>query len=130
MQDFWLGGASATLAITVCNPFDVAKTRMQLQGELSKKGAAVYRSVPNALITIARHEGLAGLQRGLVPGALFQFALTSCRFGIFAVAKDMTALDTANQSPESVFLSSLTMARKSRTCTLRICSNTLKVLAI
>jgi solute carrier family 25 protein 34/35 len=110
MQDFWLGGISATTAITICNPFDVAKTRMQLQGELTGGGKGVYRNVPHAIFTIARNEGLAGLQRGLVAGACFQFALTSTRFGIFGAAKEMTAFDTRNQPPHRVFLTSFGLA--------------------
>jgi solute carrier family 25 protein 34/35 len=112
MQDFWLGGISATAAISICNPFDVAKTRMQLQGELKAHtgSATVYRNVPHALVTIARNEGLAGLQRGLVAGACFQFSLTSTRFGIFGVAKQMTAFDTTNQPPHRVFFTSFLLA--------------------
>lgn len=94
-SDFLLGGVSATSAIVFCNPFDVAKTRLQLQGELAGAGkkAGPYRGVLHCLFTIARIEGLAGLQRGLAPGALFQFTLTSIRFGFYGLVV-LVLLDT------------------------------------
>jgi solute carrier family 25 protein 34/35 len=86
MSDFLLGGISATTAICFCNPFDVAKTRLQLQGELGGKSGSqrgIYRGVFHCMWTIVKHEGIVGLQRGLVPGAAFQFTLTSTRFGFY-----------------------------------------------
>jgi hypothetical protein len=52
----------------VSNPFEVAKTRLQLQGELAKGGGVkVYNNALDVLAKTWRNEGLRGLQRGLSP---------------------------------------------------------------
>jgi solute carrier family 25, member 34/35 len=56
------------LQVTFSNPAEVAKTRMQLQGELAKSGAErIYKSAPDAIVKTFRNEGIRGLQRGLGP---------------------------------------------------------------
>lgn len=64
---FVSGGLAACFAVTVTNPLEVVKTRLQLQGELASKGQAkrVYTGVFQALGVIAKNEGIRGLQRGL-----------------------------------------------------------------
>ena len=47
---------------------EVAKTRLQLQGELMKGGGErVYKNVFDVLLKTWRNEGLRGVQRGLGP---------------------------------------------------------------
>jgi hypothetical protein len=54
--------------VTFSNPAEVAKTRLQLQGELEKKGnTKVYKSAIDVLVKTWRNEGLRGIQRGLSP---------------------------------------------------------------
>jgi hypothetical protein len=69
----------------VTNPVDMARTRLQVlqlqrrrhcavtlaqvQGELHMS-ASKYRGVLHCLHTVARHEGILGLQKGLVAGVL------------------------------------------------------------
>ncbi len=56
------------LQVTFSNIPDVAKTRMQLQGELAKDGGVrVYKNVVDVLAKTWKNEGLRGLQRGLGP---------------------------------------------------------------
>ena len=51
-----------------CSSAEVAKTRLQLQGELMKGGGEkVYKNVFDVLIKTWRNEGLRGVQRGLGP---------------------------------------------------------------
>ncbi len=50
------------------NPAEVAKTRMQLQGELAKKGTErVYKNSLDVIAKTYRNEGIRGIQRGLGP---------------------------------------------------------------
>ena len=84
-EGFILGGIAACVAVrarpapralpyltptqvTFSNIPDVAKTRMQLQGELAKDGGVrVYKNVFDVLGKTWKNEGLKGLQRGLGP---------------------------------------------------------------
>lgn len=61
---FLLGGLAACGAVTFTNPWEVIKTRLQLQGELVKKTGStrlVYKGIGHAFKKIARQEGLRGL---------------------------------------------------------------------
>ena len=56
------------IQVTFSNPAEVAKTRLQLQGELAKGGGKrVYNSAVDVLAKTWRNEGIKGLQRGLAP---------------------------------------------------------------
>lgn len=57
---------SPALKVTVSNPADVAKTRLQLQGELAKEGGKkVYKHVLDVFVKTWKNEGIRGMQRGL-----------------------------------------------------------------
>jgi solute carrier family 25 iron transporter 28/37 len=63
-----LGGAGAgVVASGFTNPFDVAKTRLQTQGDVGKR----YRGMYDAMLTIWREEGIAGFARGMRPRMMF-----------------------------------------------------------
>ena len=54
--------------MTFSNPAEVAKTRLQLQGELAKDGGQkVYKNVLDVFMKTWKHEGIRGIQRGLGP---------------------------------------------------------------
>ena len=54
--------------MTISNPAEVTKTRLQLQGELAKGGGIkVYSSPLDVFAKTWRNEGLRGIQRGLGP---------------------------------------------------------------
>ena len=57
---------------------EVAKTRLQLQGELQKRGGQkIYNNAIDAIVKTWRNEGLRGLQRGLAP-AVRTYLVASC----------------------------------------------------
>ncbi|KAJ6645675.1 Solute carrier family 25 member 35 [Pseudolycoriella hygida] len=84
-MDFLIGGAAAMCAGVFSNPFDVIKTRQQLQGELQKntKSKLPYRGLGQAIVSIVRAEGLKGLQKGLGSALGFQFVMNSTRLGLY-----------------------------------------------
>ena len=56
------------LKATVSNPAEVAKTRLQLQGELAKEsGKKVYKHALDVFAKTWQKEGIRGIQRGLYP---------------------------------------------------------------
>ncbi|KAI9150906.1 Mitochondrial oxaloacetate carrier protein [Blastocladiella emersonii ATCC 22665] len=111
-KGFATGATAACMAATFTNPWEVVKTRLQLQGELirsSKSAAAdgaatvtrVYTSAPQAFMVIARAEGLRGLQRGLFPAYLYQAVMNGTRLGGYDPAKRVlyTASAAATSAP-------------------------------
>lgn len=82
---FIAGGVAACGAVTFTNPIELVKTRMQLQGELSKSKLApkLYKNPFQAGYYIFQHEGIRGLQQGLVCGYFYQLGLNGCRIGLY-----------------------------------------------
>ncbi|KAJ8725916.1 hypothetical protein PYW08_004099 [Mythimna loreyi] len=89
-MDFVVGGLAGVGAGFFSNPFDVVKTRMQLQGELRARGqhAVHYKNVPHAMFNIVKHDGIAALQKGLAPALWFQLVVNGVRLGIYQHADD------------------------------------------
>eukprot|EP00928_Gymnodinium_smaydae_P005276 TRINITY_DN11806_c0_g2_i3.p1 TRINITY_DN11806_c0_g2~~TRINITY_DN11806_c0_g2_i3.p1 ORF type:complete len:299 (-),score=43.51 TRINITY_DN11806_c0_g2_i3:42-938(-) len=94
VTSFALGGLSGAFACILSNPFEVVKTRFQLQGELSAD-VRPYRSVGHAFTTILAKEGIAGVQRGLVAGITFQTLFNGVRIGLFDHVKSLVHIDAA-----------------------------------
>lgn len=84
-SDFNLAGTASYCATIFTNPMEVIKTRIQLQGELAARGSYVvpYKSVLSAFITVAKHDGILALQKGLVPALCFQYILNAFRLTIY-----------------------------------------------
>ncbi|KZT30777.1 mitochondrial carrier [Neolentinus lepideus HHB14362 ss-1] len=83
-EGFVCGGIAACIAVTFSNPAEVAKTRLQLQGELAKAGAPrVYKSAVDVLAKTWRNEGIRGSQRGLGPAYAYQILLNGSRLGFY-----------------------------------------------
>jgi len=83
-EGFVLGGIAACIAVTFSNPAEVAKTRMQLQGELTRGGGTkVYNNVLDCFVKTYRNEGIRGVQRGLPPAYAYQMLLNGSRLGFY-----------------------------------------------
>lgn len=84
-KEYFIGGCATATAGLFTNPLDLVKTRFQLQGELKSRGAyeVKYKNVLDAFIKIARHEGIVGLQKGLVSAITYQLAMNSTRLGTY-----------------------------------------------
>ncbi|KAG0672282.1 Mitochondrial oxaloacetate carrier protein [Kluyveromyces marxianus] len=80
---FVAGGLAACIAVTVTNPFDTVKTRMQLQGEMHAGAAKVYTNPIQAVGVIFKNEGMRGLQKGLSSAYIYQIALNGSRLGFY-----------------------------------------------
>jgi Mitochondrial carrier protein len=68
LETFIISAISPAIAVLFTNPFDTAKVRLQLQGQLS--GSIRYKNSFDALKKIMANEGIPGLQKGLVPAVL------------------------------------------------------------
>ncbi|KAI8824967.1 mitochondrial carrier domain-containing protein [Fimicolochytrium jonesii] len=116
---FTCGALAACGAVTFTNPWEVVKTRLQLQGELEQRRSLAagatptnrpYPSAVSALVTIARNEGLRGIQRGLGPAYFYQVLLNGCRLGMYEPIKNgyqrainfVSASNQTNQLPAMI----------------------------
>lgn len=61
------------------NPAEVAKTRLQLQGELTRNGyQKVYSNTFDAIRKTFRAEGVRGTQRGLTAAYAYSVRVSTC----------------------------------------------------
>ncbi|PVG03024.1 mitochondrial carrier [Serendipita vermifera] len=106
-ESFFCGGLAACVAVTISNPAEVAKTRLQLQGELAKNGGQrVYTSAIDVLRKTWRNEGIRGLQRGLPPGYMYQMLLNGSRLGFYEpIRRTLNSLFGISPSEQFMFTS-------------------------
>lgn len=106
-MDFIAGGLAGVGAGFFSNPFDVVKTRMQLQGELRARGqhAVYYKNILHAMYTMIKHDGVASLQKGLVPALWFQLVVNGVRLGVYQHADDFGLL--RDETGDTKFFNSL-----------------------
>lgn len=80
---FLAGGLAACFAVTVTNPIEVVKTRMQLQGEMSVVGENIYKNPLQGIAVTFKNEGTRGCQKGLLSAYIYQIALNGSRLGFY-----------------------------------------------
>ncbi|CUA71333.1 Mitochondrial oxaloacetate transport protein [Schizosaccharomyces pombe 972h-] [Rhizoctonia solani] len=108
LESFGIGGLAACTAVTLSNPAEVAKTRLQLQGELQSRGAPkVYKNVFDVFIKTWRNEGIRGIQRGLGPAYVYQILLNGSRLGFYEPFRRSFNSIIGRQGTEQVFGTSI-----------------------
>ncbi|KAF9119472.1 Mitochondrial oxaloacetate carrier protein [Mortierella sp. GBA39] len=83
---FIAGGLAACGAVTLTNPAEVIKTRLQLQGELARQvpgSQRIYTNFGQAMVHILRYEGVRGIQRGLGCAYMYQLLMNGTRLGLY-----------------------------------------------
>jgi solute carrier family 25 protein 34/35 len=91
LRSFTAGAIAACGSVTFTNPWEVVKTRLQLQGELQSKSQLKPKTYGNAFSTfgsIFKNEGISGLQRGLMPAYIYQILLNGFRLGMYDPIKN------------------------------------------
>lgn len=88
-MEFLLGGVASAAATFITNPLEVVKVRMQLQGELKKKGKFVvhYKNIFHAFYQILTKEGPLALHKGMAPAVSYGFTMNAVRLGLFDIAE-------------------------------------------
>ena len=85
------GGFAAAIA----NPAEVGLIRMQSDGMKSKAERANYRSVVDALLRVARSEGLSALWQGATPTVIRAMALNFGQLAFFSESKSYFKKNTS-----------------------------------
>ncbi|CAL9728424.1 mitochondrial oxaloacetate transport protein [Monosporozyma unispora] len=80
---FVAGGLAACFAVTVTNPVEVVKIRMQLQGEMSAVTQKIYKNPIQGIAVTFKNEGIRGCQKGLISAYMYQIALNGSRLGFY-----------------------------------------------
>ncbi|KDP25434.1 hypothetical protein JCGZ_20590 [Jatropha curcas] len=90
LQTLVCGGLAGSTAALFTTPFDVVKTRLQIQipGSMSK-----YQSVFHALKEIGKNEGLKGLYRGLIPRLVIYLSQGALFFASYEFFKRLFTLE-------------------------------------
>jgi len=81
------GGFSGLSAICLTYPSDLLRRRFQMQG--FSKEVPQYTGIYDSMKTIARHEGIRGLYRGLGPACIRNFPCLAIQFWCFEKGKRM-----------------------------------------
>ena len=99
LKELLCGGLANAMSSTTLNMFDSAKTRMQLQPTL------VYKSLPHALQTIYKQEGLHGLLTpGLAASIMRELSFSSFRFGLYSPTRNALVKLTNEDAKQPSFL--------------------------
>lgn len=86
---FFSAGAAACIADVITFPLDVAKVRLQIQGEgLNSSQAGIKNGMFRTIINIARIEGPKSLYNGLCAGLQRQMCFASVRIGLYDSVKN------------------------------------------
>lgn len=86
---FVAGGLAACMAVTVTNPIELVKTRMQLQGEMSAVSQNIYKRPIQGIAVIFKNEGIRGCQKGLIAAYVYQIGLNGSRLGFYEPIRDI-----------------------------------------
>lgn len=84
-----LGLSAGAVAATVGNPAEVALVRMSADGLLPKAERRGYTSVFNAIVRIAREEGVTTLWRGCTPTVVRAMVVNAAQLATYSQSKEM-----------------------------------------
>eukprot|EP00741_Cyanophora_paradoxa_P003105 tig00000670_g3014.t1 len=87
-QGFLFSSVAPMGAAVFTNPFDVARVRMQLQGERSA-AERVYKNSGDVLVKVARAEGIRGLEKGLITALFREGSKNLFRLGLYDPIMDV-----------------------------------------
>ncbi|KAI0987572.1 hypothetical protein GJ496_004511 [Pomphorhynchus laevis] len=89
LKPFISGGVASVCGEFVSFPFDLTKTRLQLQGQVidASLKQIKYRGMIHAFLTIAKEEGILALYNGFSPAVLRQATYGPLKMGFYNYAK-------------------------------------------
>jgi len=85
---FLVNAFTCATATTITHPIELVKTRMQIQGELTRDYKKTYSGTMQSAILIAKEDGFFSLWRGLNAGLAYQVVMNGTRLTLFDFMKD------------------------------------------
>jgi solute carrier family 25 uncoupling protein 8/9 len=104
------GLVSGAIGITVANPTDLVKVRMQSEGALAAGVAPRYRGVLDAYTSIVRVEGVRGLWTGLGPAVARNSVINATELASYEQTKEALQLHYGMRDGLPLHLASATAA--------------------
>ncbi|MEQ2257669.1 hypothetical protein ILYODFUR_037109 [Ilyodon furcidens] len=106
-KPFVFGGLASVTAECGTFPIDLAKTRLQVQGQVGdiKYREIRYRGMLHAIVRIVREEGLRALYSGIAPAMLRQASYGTIKIGTYQSFKRLLVDRPEGEHSVSVFLS-------------------------
>ncbi|XP_034666969.1 mitochondrial 2-oxodicarboxylate carrier [Drosophila subobscura] len=89
LLQFLSGGSAGLLELLLLHPFDVVKTRIQLQGVQANPEQLQYSGVMDCISKIYHYEGVAGFWKGIVPPICSETPKRACKFVIYEQVKPL-----------------------------------------
>ncbi|CAK4090874.1 unnamed protein product [Aphanomyces euteiches] len=83
-QKLMAGGMAGALSISIANPVDVIKVRMQ-----ADRTGDLYRGLTDAMIKIHRDEGMQGFLKGVGPNVARGFIVNAAELGVYDQVVDV-----------------------------------------
>jgi solute carrier family 25, member 38 len=87
LTDAAMGGSSRAIAVSLLCPITLVKTRMEASGAAA--AAFAYRSVPEALVSIIRSEGVLAMWRGLIPALMTNVPFSTIHYVFYTQFQQM-----------------------------------------
>ncbi|CDW90200.1 mitochondrial substrate carrier family protein ucpb-like [Stylonychia lemnae] len=100
IRTFFAGIASVTAA-SVTHPIDTVKIRLQIQGEIGKKGASnkQYNNVFRGMYMIVQEESIRGLYKGITASWMRESIYSSLRLGLYEPFKRLLGATDNKNTP-------------------------------
>lgn len=99
-KPFVYGGFASVVAEMGTFPIDTAKTRLQVQGQVSSASTKDlrYRGMVHAIFRISKEEGITALYNGVKPALLRQATYGTLKIGLYHGIKRIVAPDPASET--------------------------------
>lgn len=84
---FCVNAVTCASATVVTHPIELVKTRMQIQGELTREYTRTYSGTIQSTLLIIRNDGFLSLWSGLSAGLAYQIVMNGTRLTLFDMMK-------------------------------------------
>ena len=93
-------GIASVSAASVTHPIDTLKIRLQIQGEMGKRGSKeAYDNIFKAFQVVYKNEGMRGLYKGVSASFMRESIYSSLRLGLYEPIKTLMGATDPHNTP-------------------------------